>query len=95
MCILVLSQYATAYDEKSLMMSQNVRYMNDASQMTLAFDYWTPILSSIQMNPVFRCSVIRWLLYWTCWNLNPPLYMQDLSIGPRLKLQFCNNKLLL
>ena len=33
------------------------------SQVTwLPFEYRTPILSSIQMNPVFRCSVFRWLL---------------------------------
>ena len=44
-------------------MVQNVQYLNGPpSQMTLQFEYWTPILSSIQMKLVFRCSVFKWLL---------------------------------
>ena len=40
-------------------MIQNVRYSNSLpSGLTLPFENWTPILSSIQMNLVFR-----WLLY--------------------------------
>ena len=42
-------------------MVQNVQYLN--GHVTLPFEYWTLILSSIQMNPVFRCLVFRWLLY--------------------------------
>ena len=33
--------------------------------MWLPFEYWTPILSGIQMNLVLRCWVFRWLLYQT------------------------------
>ena len=40
-------------------MVQNVRYSNGPpSHVTLPFEYRTPILSVIQMNPGFR-----WLLY--------------------------------
>ena len=50
--------------EKSLFMIQNVQYLKvPPSHMTLPFKYWTPKLSGIQMNPVFRCLVFRWLLY--------------------------------
>ena len=31
--------------------------------MSLTLEYWTPILSSIQKNMVFRHWVFRWLLY--------------------------------
>ena len=52
------------WSEKSLIMVQNVRYLNDPpSHMTFPFEYQTPILSGIQMNPVFRCWVFRWLLH--------------------------------
>ena len=45
-------------------MVQNVQYLNGPpSHVTLPFEYLTPILSGIQMNLVFRCSVFRWLLW--------------------------------
>ena len=41
-------------------MVQNVRYLNGPpGHTTLPFDYRTPILSSIQMNQVFRCLVFK------------------------------------
>ena len=50
--------------EKSLIMVQNVLYLSGPpSHVTLPFEYSTPILSGIQMNPVFMSSVFRWLLY--------------------------------
>ena len=46
--------------KKSLFMIQNVCYSNGLlSHMTLPFKYSTPILSIIQMNLVFMCSVFR------------------------------------
>ena len=33
--------------------------------VTLPFEYQTPMMSSIQMNPILRCLVFRWLLYAT------------------------------
>ena len=45
-------------------MVQNFRYSNGPpSHVTLPFEYRPPILFSIQMNPVFKCLVFRWLLY--------------------------------
>ena len=50
--------------EESLLKIQNVKYSNGPlSHMTLPFEYWIPILSGVQMDLVFRCSVCRWLLY--------------------------------
>ena len=52
--------------EKSLFMVQNVRYIWMVRQVTWPYHLNTgypPILSGIQMNPVFRCSVFRWLLF--------------------------------
>ena len=44
--------------KKRLFIVQNVWYLNGLpSHVTLPFEYRTPILSGIQMNPVFRCSV--------------------------------------
>ena len=41
--------------EKTLFMVQNVRYSNGPnSQVTLPFEYWTPILSCIQIVTVVR-----------------------------------------
>ena len=62
---------------KACYVVQNVWYSNGPpSHVTLTFEYRTPILSDIQMNPVFRCLVFRWLLYMqklqmltTCMNL--------------------------
>ena len=46
-------------DWKRLFMVQNARYWNGPpSHVTLPFEYLTPLLSSIKLNPVFR-----WLLY--------------------------------
>ena len=51
-------------------MVQNVWNLNGApSHVTLPFEYQTPKLSSIQMNPVFTCSIFRWLLFWTLKSL--------------------------
>ena len=74
-------------DRKSLLMVQNVRYSNGlSSHVTLPFKYWTPILSGILMNPVFRCTV--WYSYSYCigiwlpkklffkWNLKKSLYVK-------------------
>ena len=37
----------------------DVRYMKcPPSRVTLPFEYWTPILSGIQMNPVFGILVV-------------------------------------
>ena len=50
--------------KKILFMVQNVQYSNSPpSHVTLPFEYRTHILSGIQLNPVFMCSVFRWLLY--------------------------------
>ena len=55
-------------------MVQNVWYLNgQPSHVTLPFEYWTPILSIIQINLVFRCSVFRWLLYQPFYHLNTRL----------------------
>ena len=41
--------------EKSLLMVQNVQYLNGPpSDVTLPFEYRAPILSSVQMNLAFR-----------------------------------------
>ena len=46
-------------------MVQIVWYLNSPpSHGTLPFEYWTLILSGFEINPVFRCSVFRWLLYY-------------------------------
>ena len=51
-------------DWKSLFMVHNGGFLNGLpSHMILTFEYRTPILSGIQMNPVFKCSVIRWFLF--------------------------------
>ena len=34
-----------------------------ASRVTIPLKYRTLILTGIQMNPVFKCSAIRWLIY--------------------------------
>ena len=40
-------------------MVQNVLYLNDLpSHVTLPFEYWTPILSGIQMNQVFSIQMV-------------------------------------
>ena len=57
-------RYSNGGLKKGLLMVQNVRYSNGLpSLVILPFEYQTPILSSIQMNLVFRCWVFRWLLY--------------------------------
>ena len=59
--------------KKTLFMVQNVRYSNGLlSQMTLPFEYRTPQLSGIQVNPVFGCLVFRWLLYRYNWHWSWP-----------------------
>ena len=45
-------------------MVQNFQYSNGPpNYMSSSFEYRTLILSSIQMNLVFKCLVFRWLLY--------------------------------
>ena len=34
------------------------------SHVTSPFEYRTPVHSSFQINPVFRCPIFWWLLYW-------------------------------
>ena len=42
--------------KKSLFMVKNVQFLNgQSSQITLPFEYQIPIVSSIQMSPVFGC----------------------------------------
>ena len=49
-------------------MVQIVLYSNGpTSHMTFPFEKWMPLLSGIQMNPVFKCSVFKWLLL-KCWD---------------------------
>ena len=61
---LVFEWWSENWTEKSLFMVLNVRYWNDLpSHVTLSFEYWTPTLSGIKMDPVLRCLVFRWLLY--------------------------------
>ena len=49
--------------EKSLFIVLDVQYLNGPpSHVTLPFEYWTSILSGIQMNPIFKFLVFRWLL---------------------------------
>ena len=48
---------------KSLLMVQNVRVWMVRQVTWLPFEFLTPMLSGFQKNPVFTCSVFRWLLY--------------------------------
>ena len=51
---LVFKWWSVHRTEESLFMVQNVRYSNGLpSHVPLPFEYWTLILSSIQMNPFF------------------------------------------
>ena len=79
LCLVVkwsgIGMWSENLTEKSLFMVQNVRYSNvPPSHVTLPFEYRTPILFSIQMNLVFRCSVFRWLLYLNVQYLDPNVY---------------------
>ena len=68
---------------------QYVQYLKGPpSHVTLPFDYRTPILSDIQMNLVFRCLVIRWLLfYFLMWSPSGDIFSDHL-LGSILHLTF-------